>query len=364
VQWGALQGSLAQSRTGIDFGGEVSVYPIPGLTIVFEGASDFLGDNPKTRINFETAFRTSHPLDLGKVHKSAAGIEIQGKADINGRILADQKGISGRMESAIKIDRFKMKNGLSVEGMELNLTLTDLLSLKSAPNQSLKFGGLTAGKIRISDGDFRFQIESSDSVLVEKGGFKWCNGSITAQSLRIQPTVKDYEVVLYGDRLNLAQLLEQLGAAKAEGSGAVNGKIPVRFKDGNFFIEDGFLYSTPGDGGAIHARGTEFLTDGIAKNSLQFSQIDLAVEALKDYEYQWVKIRMSSEGEELKLRMAFDGKPQNPLPFSYNSETGGFVRMDSGRMSRFQGIQLNLNVSLPLNKILKYRGVMDKLNKK
>ena len=181
--------------------------------------------------------------------------------------------------------------------------MTDLMQLKSAPKQRIEFEDANLGGIHIENGYVQFQIESPDSFLIEKSGFNWCNGNVETLSLRILKDVSDYDLTLYCDRLNLAMILEQFGAADASGMGAVNGRIPLRYRNGRLTFNNGFLYSTPGDGGTIRVKGTEKLTAGIDRNSPQFTQIELAREALKNYDYQWAKLNLETQGEDLLLKL-------------------------------------------------------------
>jgi len=114
------------------------------------------------------------------------------------------------------------------------------------------------------------------------------------------------------------------------------------------------LYSTPGEGGAIQVISASFgQADDMLANA-QAAQIELAREALKDYTYKWVKLNLTTQGELLKARLQMDGKPAKPLPFIYDKKLGAFTRIEAGAGSRFQGIRLDVNFSLPLNKILHY----------
>jgi hypothetical protein len=175
--------------------------------------------------------------------------------------------------------------------------------------------------------------------------------------------LSDYDMVLYCDRLNLAQVLEQLGGAKADGTGSVNGRIPIKFKNGKLTFNNGFLYSTPGNGGTVHVKAAETIMAGIPRGTPQFSQLELAKAALEDYDYNWVRLKITSKGENIVLKISFDGKPSKPLPFVYDKKFGGFVHIKSGKqVSNFQGIRLNVNFSFPLNKLLRYRNVFDRFN--
>jgi len=105
--------------------------------------------------------------------------------------------------------------------------------------------------------------------------------------------------------------------------------------------------------------GTEMLTAGIPKDTLQYAQLELAREALKDYSYNWVKLGLNTEGKALLLRMQMDGKPAKELPFRYDKQIGGFIKVGSGGTgSIFQGISLDVNFRLPLDKILTYQDIL------
>jgi len=88
--------------------------------------------------------------------------------------------------------------------------------------------------------------------------------------------------------------------------------------------------------------------------------MELTIEALKDFIYDWVRLKLLTEGEDLLLYLQFDGKPANPLPFIYKKDLGGFVRVKSAEEgSRFQGIRLDINLVIPLDKILHYRNALN-----
>ena len=107
-------------------------------------------------------------------------------------------------------------------------------------------------------------------------------------------------------------------------------------------------------------KGTEILTAGIPPGTPQYIQMELAREALKDYDYSWAKLNLTTEGEEFLLRLQFDGKPAKLLPFVYKKEIGGFVKVEAGGPgSRFQGIRLDVNFRLPLNKLMQYKDIVN-----
>ncbi len=360
---GSLTGSLQQSRKGVAFTGNASAEPLPGATIAIDGSSNFRNGANRTEIRFDGGVAVEAPLDLSTLLPEVQGVTVNGRMEWSGTLISDSTGTSASAVMALENGNLRVKTGdLAAENIQLELVMPDLLNLRSGPGQVLTVEKIAIGKILMNDFRVQFQVESGESVLLEKARVQWCDGLVSAQALRIFPGVDEYDIILYCDRLNLADLLEQFGVAQAAGEGAVNGRIPVRYSDGKILFDDGFLYSTPGAGGTIQVTGAQMLTAGIPEGTPQYAQIDLAREALKNYEYDWVRIRMETEGEMLVLDLQFDGQPVDPLPFVYKAEAGGFVRMEAGgQVSRFQGIRLNVNLEVPLNKILRFKGIWDML---
>lgn len=242
----------------------------------------------------------------------------------------------------------------------MSLNFPELSQFRSAPGQQIYFSKFALGDLIAEKGRLDFQVESASSFLIERMRFLWCDGHVETQSMRLSPGVEDYRITFYCDRLNLAKVLEQFGAAAAEGRGTVNGRIPLQYANGKVSFDDGFLFSTPGDGGKIRLTGTDILTAGIPANTPQYVQMELASEALKDYDYSWAKLNITSQGEELLLQMQMDGKPARTLPFVYNKDIGGFMKVEAdAKGSKFQGIRLDVNFRLPLNKLLQYKDLIN-----
>ena len=94
------------------------------------------------------------------------------------------------------------------------------------------------------------------------------------------------------------------------------------------------------------------MVNGMAGAVAQQSQFDFALEALKDFTYSWAKIHLEMQKDALAVKLQFDGQPNQALPFAYDEESGQ-LRRDPAARARFQGIQLNINTTIPLNYLLK-----------
>jgi len=362
LELGSFQMDLKQEQSGFDIAGRFQSALIDAFCIDLNGQAEETPAGPDIEIDFHNSCdRSMKDFDLGRFSAALSGFFADAELNVtgnmsykNGRFLGtvDSQGENVRITSAEK--------EFFLEGGRLDLHLTELPRIKSSPKQTISFQSLKYGKITANNGLVEFQIESPESVFIEKGAVGWSDGHVYTQAFRFSPKKRDYDLTVFCDRLNFAKVLEQLGAATADGQGRVNGRVPVRITDGRFFVENGFLYSTPGEGGKIKLTKMAMLTKGIPENSPQFAQIDLAREALKDFSYDWTKLDINSESaDDLFLHLQINGKPANPLPFVYSREFGGFTRVEASNPgSKFQGIKLDVNFRLPLNQVLHYGNSM------
>ncbi len=364
---GAIKIVLSQTPSGISFNGKLNNQLIPHLAATFEGESDFWGATDyETRARFELFYPPSAPeIDLGKFLPAAKGFTFEGKLSEQGNLIVGKEGLQADVKSSLNNGKLRhRKNKIAVEGIQLALWIPDLVKMYSAPGQKLKFARASFGAMNIENGEIDFQIESTQSILVEKSHFNWCDGNVDAPAIRFKSGTEDYNLILYCDRLNLAKVLEQFGAASVSADGELNGRIPLRYQMGKLSFKDGFLFTTPGESGKIRMTDTEILTAGIPPDTPQYVQMELARKALEDYDYSWAKLNLTTEGEDLLLNMQLDGKPAKSLPFVYRKDMGGFAKVEAGiEGSTFQGIRLDVNFRLPLNKIMQYKELIQMIQK-
>jgi len=359
LNFGKIRGKIQQTRAGFSFKGRHINRLLPKMSLNFSGDAKLLDTkDPMTKVSF-TLLRPDQAaeIDLGKFFPGSKGVKVNGKLMLTGDLAVDNSGLKGSIDLQIQNANLRIKEDkFAVEGIQLSLSIPELPGIRSAAGQHLVFSKIALGDLVANDGRIDFQIESPRTFLIEKMHFIWCDGKVETQSIRISPAEENYLITFYCDRLKLAQVLEQFGAAAAKSEGTVSGRIPLHYTNGKIRFDDGFLFSTPGQGGKIYLKGTDILTAGMTPNTPQYAQMELAREALKDYDYSWAKLNITSEGEDLLLQMQMDGKPARTLPFVYRKEIGGFVKVEAGsKGSKFQGIRLDVNFRLPLDKMLQYK---------
>jgi hypothetical protein len=360
---GSIRGKIRQTSQGIAFQGRHLSRLVPKLIVKFGGDSRIFGtQNPATNVKFQLApERAAIDVDVQKLFAGTVGVFLSGNLSMDGNLVIENSTLQGSFNSKFSEGVLRIPDQkVSIEGISMAISMPDLPNFRSAPQQQIFIDKVAAGGIEFSNTKMDFQIESLRSLFIEKAHFKWSEGNVDFYALRLSPEIEDYRLILYCDRLNMAKVLEQFGAATAVGEGKVSGRIPVRYHNKRISFDDGFLFSTPGETGKIRLTDTDILTAGFAPGTPQYVQIELAREALKDYDVSWAKLNINSEGEDLLLRMQLDGKPAKILPFVYKKDLGGFAKIEAeGKGSKFQGIRLDVNFRLPLNEMLQYRDLIE-----
>jgi hypothetical protein len=364
---GSIQADLRQTTSGISFNGKLKNHLIPELAATFSGETHLAYfEDHETQARFEIFYPETGPeIDLGKLLPAAAGFTFKGKLLEEGNLFIEKDGFRAALRSSLRNGELRhRKSKIAIEAIQMDLLIPDLAQMRSAPGQKLKFARASLGEMNIENGEIDFQIESTRSVLLEKSHFIWCDGNVDAPAIRFTSGIEDYILILYCDRLDLAKVLQQFGAASVKAEGQLNGRIPLRYQNGNLSFKDGFLFTTPGESGKIRMTDAEILTAGIPPDTPQYVQMELARKALEDYDYKWAKLNLTTVGEDLLLNMQLDGKPAKSLPFVYRKDIGGFAKVEADvQGSTFQGIRLDVNFRLPLNKLMQYKELIQMIQK-
>jgi hypothetical protein len=353
----STKGEIVQINSDrFNINGNMAFKLFPDIKTQFNSSVGLEKNSAKASAKFKTNSFQLNESDIKKLGlQDIPNAQFDVTAFIKGRADYADHNLKSSMQLGINKGKvFMPDNNLSMDGINTNIQFNDLLSLNSVPGQILTIDTIAVNKIKLSNAKVRFSMEQGKSLLVENIKFKWCNGLVSTEAIRFPQKNGEYAMSLYCDRLELTQLLKQMGVFDAEGTGTLNGRIPVVYSNGNISFDNGFLFSTPGSGGKVKIDNAERITSGIPMDTPQFSQLDLAQEALKDFNYKWAKLKFHTKKDTLFVNMELDGEPSKLLPFEYSKEFGGFVRVDaSSPGSHFQGIKLDVNLKLPFNEVLK-----------
>ena len=240
----------------------------------------------------------------------------------------------------------RQKEGIALRGISGRIKLDRLFDFVTAPAQRLAFREVQWQEILSSDGELVFAAEPGGTVSIASSRFVWCQGKIIMAPFRLGPGAKDLLMTFYCDRVNFAQMLNALvGKTIVSGDAEMNGVVPVKMVKGSPVFLDGYLYSTPGRSGSLKVAKPELISNG---------QV-LVEEAIRDFRYNWIKVKMSSRNDRLDMVVSMDGAPAQKLPLRYDAKTKNFIKDPSGgRHVELKGLLLDINFSdIDLKDLLK-----------
>ena len=349
---GAMDSSIALQLSGealLPLGpeGNEGRPPVAALPIRYSGDGRWDVDGG-LNLHFEIP-KTKFPdkVALGTLHSGLSGWKFQGGISASGDLsLAHGAWKSGGTLELENAEMHSEKPKVSATGINSKLIFQDLLNLLTPPDQRLQFEKLIWGEIPFTGGELHFRLEGARSFFLEKGEFVWCEGKVFANAVRIDLDADDVTLLLYCDKVNLSRMLNfMVRDISAEGKGRISGIIPLQISKGKVTFKEGFLYSTPGDAGEIKIKETEVISGGNV----------LLEEAIKDFSYDWVKVRLDSRGENLNMVVNLNGTPNRKLPLALDPETKSFRRDEKGEAGvNLQGLHLELRFNeIPLDELLR-----------
>ena len=356
---GVFRSSFFGKERGLYLTGDFENKLIPGARIDFRGSvTPRPGEMPDMLFEVNVPpWSPKQPIALSRIRPEFGDATFTGVMSIGGA--ARYQG--GKLTTGVQL---LLENGvfdwpelqLKAEGIQLDLRFNDLLSFNTPGGQALRVAKIRSGNLSFSDLLVLFDLSSKEQANLERASIKWCGGTVMIHALRLNPSnfanlALNTEV--YCENLSLAELVSQLELSKASGEGVLFGKIPVQFSTRRgLSINSSYLYTRPGGSNTIKLTDPEQIAGGMAGAALQQSQLDFALEALKDFTYNWARLNFTTEKENLVLSLQFDGKPNQALPFAYDEASGQLKRDPAGK-ALFEGIQLNINTRLPLNRLLR-----------
>jgi hypothetical protein len=357
---GDLSGRLEQFGHGLRFDLDHRSQLFPALIVHIKGIADSAGADVNLNV---PGYQTDKPIDLGRYVSAAQGLVLEGRFEVEGRLRWRPADI--HVSADLRIDAGSLHDAggdLRLTGIQAQLRLDDVLTPKSPAGQPVRVDLVKFGKVEATDLQLTYRIAPPQRLLIEAARLDWVGGQIESGPVELSPDKPSIEAVLTAQNLNLARLLAQLDLAEGSGQGTVRGRIPVRWAQGNLTFGKGSLSSPPGESGVIRIKelqGTQDLLSGLPAETPQHTQLDIALEALKDYTYRSIDLQLESQEEILVMRLQLEGKPNRLLPFGYDQELGRLKRVQGEGQAEFQGIGIDLNFRSPLNEILHYRDLLN-----
>ncbi|MEM9705074.1 MAG: YdbH domain-containing protein [Pseudomonadota bacterium] len=177
-------------------------------------------------------------------------------------------------------------------GLTGALQFSSLAPLRTNGPQSVSIGGMDISALLLREGEAVFQIEDGNSLVLERAGFPWFGGSLTAETEALSLNGGAARATLRADDVDLSELLAFADIDGLTGEGLFSGVLPLVIEDGRARIEDGRLasigggvlrYTNAGTAAASQQSQATRLAFGILEN-LKFDELVIGVEGPLDGE--------------------------------------------------------------------------------
>jgi len=262
--------------------------------------------------------------------------ELSGLAELSFDI---KKGLQQNLSLHLQEGFFANEDlSTTLSGFECQIQSNDLLNLKTGPAQSLSWNKLSTQGMTFNKGLIYWQWEEEQRLFVESMNMTWCKGTLSLQPIRIDPKKRKADIVLFCEEVQLTDILESFQVGDVEGKGSLGGKISFSIDKDEFQFSDTYLYSDPSTPGNLKVKEAVGLDQAMNQSNLK-----LARECLKDYDYKWAKLNFINEEDQLLLKLEMDGKPNGLLPFRFDPKTADFIYDSNAPGVDLKGLKLNTN---------------------
>lgn len=345
-----ISGILAQEGQTLAFSGRAHT-GLPALVFTFKGNYAPAGaapwqvelQVPATMIAAGTALQALDPR--------LQGITAGGRFAARGSF----RGTGGEADGSAALEladgSFDIAGqGLAASGVAADILLESVLDLRSAPGQRLRFKELRWQGSAFRDGEVVFRAERR-GLTIDSASFLWSGGQVSVDPMRLEPGAADIRATLRCRDVDLTQLINALaGSEVVSGEARVSGVVPLRLVNGSPLFLDGLLESAPGQSGRLSVAKPELISGG---------QV-LVEEAIRDFNYKWIKVRLDSSAGRLNMVVSIDGAPARKLPLRYDQKKKDLVRDPSGkRHVELKGLQLDIRFDdIDLKDLLETSGKM------
>ena len=264
-----------------------------------EGSHDMAAARGETLFRFGNLTFSPLGLQPNRIFPSLKGIVDAADGDMDGEIRFgwSPSGLSSSAQFDLKKISFGGPTRAVTKTSELSgaVRLTSLLPLTTDGEQTITVKAVDLDALQLENGVIVFAFPGDDTFHLARGEFPWFGGTLGVYDATASLT-GEAMIPLRADNIDLAQVLDYVKVDGLSGKGVMSGSLPLVFREGKAFIENGVFESV--GGGVIRYVGVA--TEQAASEG---GGAKVAFDILKDLRYRSMKVTVSGP---LDGRLAFD----------------------------------------------------------
>lgn len=241
---------------------------------------------------------------------------VTGNAGASNHVSWSKQGI--KSGAAIDLQNLSFtQNGTTINKLSAALELTDLLSLKSPPQQKLTIQRIDSG-VAMEDVEITYQIQGTDSpqIAIDKASLSMIGGTLSTGHTVIDPLSSTTHIKVHVADLDLEALFNMIDVEGLAGDGRLDGSIPLSFSDDSVSIQNGELAATKPGILRFKSEKVSKLLAGRAED------VDLLIQALTEFHYSELTLKLNNSiNNDLVVNLSLLGNNPKVLkgrPFRLN----------------------------------------------
>jgi len=282
---GTLGGSLQSAADGI-IAGQFKL-ALDGAGLRARGTLDLAG-------SLETP--TFHSL-----LEADQGLPIAGRIEVRGTV-AREKG--ERVFDAT----VALRNASYTSDLVRISGANGVIALRGPPLRTPKSQIVSLAKVDVgvplTDGLVEFTLRRDGTIAIALATLHIADGELRAQDVVLDPDAKQTQVTLQARGLDLTELLAHVDLPGIEGTGQVEGQVPLTRKGSSLVVTGGVLHAAESGGTIRYTPSEETRALGAARPS----DLGIALDAFSDFHYEILEAHLDGELQgEMKIGLHVRG---------------------------------------------------------
>jgi hypothetical protein len=203
--------------------------------------------------------------------------------------------------------------------------------------------------IKLSNMQLEFQTQGWKKLQIERLSANWFGGRLT--SLTPFALVNDNSVPVkvnfLSSKITLSPFLDYLGVKGFATDAFVGGIIPFSVKDNKILISGASLATETSNRGflCMNDDWSKYIKPGT--DEAQASRKEFTAAALKRFNYNWIRMDVTTIPEMVSVNLNIDGYPDKAIPFKYNAKTKVYERIPSEELGINNDMTIETKFRIP-----------------
>ena len=321
---------------------------------IFSNASMFfrgkmkLADFPAWKGDFKIPeFKVKNADNVGILFPDSK-VKFLGKIAMEGHLEGDFDSCGGSGTVSVNDGTFTL-DSWKLSNLATTCVFTDLFKARTAPRQKLSCRVIKSDSIKLSNMQLEFQSQGLKKLQVERLSANWFGGRLTSLTpfALVDNNSVPSKVNFLSSEITLSPFLDYLGVKGFATDAFVGGIIPLSIKNNKVLISGASLATKTSNRGflCMNDDWSKYIKPGMNKS--QASRKEFTAAALKRFNYNWIRLDVTTTPEMSSIDLSIDGYPDKALPFKYNAKTKIYERIGSDELGINNDMTIKTKFRIP-----------------